>query len=162
MTMDRIALRNNFGRFATGVCVVTVMDNGKPYGMTVNSFSSLSLDPPLLLWSIQKQSECFSMFHNAEKFAVNILAESDMDLSNHFARKQNHLMAEQDCVVGEEGLPLLPDALASFECHMWNRYEGGDHVILVGEVKAMREADGAPLIFYSGGYHSLATPEDTF
>ncbi len=162
MTIDKIALRNNFGRFATGVCVVSVTHDEKPYGMTVNSFSSLSLDPPLLLWSIQKQSECFSMFHDAETFAVNILPEGDMDVSNRYARKQNHEIPPVDYHKGKLGLPLLKHSLVSFECSMWNRYEGGDHIILVGEVQAMEARAGSPLLFYAGGYRSLYTPEDNF
>jgi flavin reductase (DIM6/NTAB) family NADH-FMN oxidoreductase RutF len=157
MTIDSRELRNAYGRFATGVCVITANPGDTaPFGMTVNSFAALSLDPPLLLWNLQNDSECFAAFEEAEGFTVNVLAHGQQDLSNACAKKGNHSLSADDFTIGESGLPILNEAIASFECKTWARYPGGDHVILVGQVEQMKnDKDVDPLVFYSGQYRGL-------
>jgi flavin reductase (DIM6/NTAB) family NADH-FMN oxidoreductase RutF len=154
VTLDRLQLRNAFGCFATGVCVITANPEGMaPLGMTINSFSSVSLDPPLLLWSIQNDSECVPPFNATNRFAVNILTAAQRDLSKQYARKSEHTLLPEHFRMGSTGLPILRDALATFECEMWQRYDGGDHVILVGKVLAVEHgAEAKPLLFFGGGY----------
>ncbi len=157
MSLDPRELRNALGRFATGVCVITAAPEGQqPFGMTVNSFSSVSLDPPLVLWSLQNNSECFAAFEATNHWTVNVLAEDQLALSNQYARKGEHTLEADHYRIGSSGAPVLRGALTSFECRTWQRYEGGDHLILVGEVLAMDTLpSGKPLLFYSGRYGEL-------
>ena len=161
MSLDPIELRNTFGRFATGVCVITAHNQaGEAFGMTINSFSSVSLEPALLLWNIQNNSDCYADFAASEKFNVNILAADQMDLSNALAKKNEHQLPEGSFVLGENGEPVLNGVLASFECNVWARYPGGDHEILVGEVTRLISNEGdEPLMFFSGRYRNLAGAE---
>lgn len=157
MSINSREFRNAMGRFATGVCVITANPEGyEPFGMTVNSFASLSLDPPLLLWNLQNDSECFPAFEVADKFTVNVLADDQLDLSNQYARKGAHELDREHYRMGRNGTPVLRGALVSLECDLWRRYEGGDHLILVGLVKEMENRPtGSPLVFYGGGYREL-------
>ena len=157
MSFDSRALRNAFGRFATGVCVVSASSpETGPMGMTINSFSSVSLDPPLVMWSLQNNSECFSLFTGARQFAINILADDQHELSALYARKNEHALRARDFTTGRNGAPILRGALAVFECDLWRSYEGGDHTLLIGKVKALHNRPtGKPLLFYSGGYREL-------
>lgn len=158
MTIDRIELRNAFGLFPTGVTVITANPEGhSPFGMTVNSFSSLSLEPPLLLWSMQNDSECAAGFEAATHYTVNVLAESGEELSRRYAKKGDHELLEADFHIGESGCAVLNSCLASFECAMEQRVEGGDHTILIGRVVAMNATPGdKPLLFFGGQYQRLA------
>jgi flavin reductase (DIM6/NTAB) family NADH-FMN oxidoreductase RutF len=157
VTFDNLQFRRALGRFATGVCVITAEPPGfRPFGLTVNSFASLSLTPPLVLWSLQKTSDTMEAFRAARAYCVNILAAEQQALSGRFARKGEHDLREGEYRVGEAGLPLLQGALASFECDIDARHDGGDHVILIGRVRALQaEAGGRPLVFYEGGYREL-------
>jgi flavin reductase (DIM6/NTAB) family NADH-FMN oxidoreductase RutF len=157
MEFDRLQLRNAFGRFATGVCVITAHPEGfDPLGMTINSFSSVSLDPPLLLWSLQNDSECVPAFNATNRFAVNILTSEQLEQSKQYARKGEHSLKPDHFRIGTTGLPILRDTLASFECELWQRYDGGDHVILVGKVLAVESGGEAkPLLFFSGAYQDI-------
>lgn len=159
MTFERLQLRNAFGRFATGVCVITANPEGfEPLGMTVNSFSSVSLDPPLLLWSLQNDSECVPAFSASNRFAVNILTSEQRELSKQYARKGDHSLKPDHFHIGATGLPILRDTLVSFECELWQRYDGGDHVILVGKVLAVEQnesGEAKPLLFFSGAYQEI-------
>lgn len=158
MSIEPIAFRNALGRFATGVCVITTNSASQPaLGMTVNSFASLSLDPPLVLWSIQKNSDCLAAFDAADGFCVNVLRASQQQLSGRFARKAEHQLNDSDdYFLGETMVPVLRDSLVSFECSKADRINGGDHFILVGRVESMHVGDeGEPLLFYSGGYRQL-------
>ncbi|MCP3906991.1 MAG: flavin reductase family protein [Oceanicoccus sp.] len=156
-SFDSLEFRNALGTFATGVCVVTANPEGyEPFGMTVNSFASVSLDPALVLWSLQNNSECFSVFEKADKFAVNILASDQIDLSNLYAQKNNHVLAPKHFRIGKSGLPVVRGVVTSFECNVWARYPGGDHVILVGEVTEMENnSNKEPLLFNAGQYREL-------
>jgi len=158
MSIDRIELRNAFGQFATGVTVITTNPEGyEPLGMTVNSFSSLSLEPALLLWSIQNDSECLAAFNAADTYAVNVLADSGEELSRFYAQKGDHALREADYHLGEAGCPVLNACLTSFECAIEERVDGGDHTILIGRVLAFNaKPDLKPLVFFGGQYQSLA------
>ena len=158
MSFDSLQFRNALGRFATGVCVITANPAGHaPFGMTVNSFSSLSLTPPLVLWSLQKNSDTMEAFRVARQYCVNILSQEQKALSGRFAKKGDHTLGANDYTIGESGLPALRPCLASFECDMDARHDGGDHVILVGRVTHMSVSTGGrPLMFYEGGYRELA------
>ncbi|HEY9035516.1 MAG TPA: flavin reductase family protein [Pseudomonadales bacterium] len=157
MTIDSRALRNALGQFATGVTIITaVPKGGKPFGMTVNSFSALSLDPPLVLWSLQKNSECAAAFDQASHYGVNILQHDQMDVSNAFAKKGEHDLPTGGYRLGRSGTPVLKGCMATFECRITDRHDGGDHIILVGEVEEMHSLpDRKPLVFFSGRYREL-------
>lgn len=157
--MDPIEFRNALGNFATGVCIIGAQPEGEnPFGMTVNSFSSVSLDPPLVLWSLQNNSDCFAAFERTEMFSVNVLSQAQQELSNACAKKGNHALAEQDYHFGPAGTPIVNQSACSFECKVWARYPGGDHVIIVGEVLSMEADEDAcktPLLFHRGKYSAL-------
>ena len=157
MGFDSRALRNAFGRFATGVCVVTASsEQSGPMGMTINSFSSVSLDPPLVMWNLQSNSECFELFTTAKQFAINILADDQIEHSRRYSRKGEHGLRPDDYRIGSNGAPVLRGALATFECDLWRNYDGGDHLLLVGRVKALHNRPtGKPLLFFSGAYREL-------
>lgn len=157
MNFDSREFRNALGTFATGVCVITAQPEGeKPFGITVNSFASVSLDPALVLWSLQNNSECFPAFEKADKFAINILAHDQQALSNYYAVKGDHVLAADDFRIGKSGTPVLRNVLTHFECNTWARYPGGDHVILVGEVTEMEHnPNKQPLLFNAGKYREL-------
>ncbi len=158
MSINPLELRNAFGSFATGVTVVTANPEGfAPFGMTVNSFSSLSLDPPLLLWSLQNNSECWDAFVAAEQFAINILAEHQQDLSSLYAKKGQHDLQAEHFEIGPSGVAVLNDSLARFECRVEERLAGGDHTIYVGRVEHLRTTDHErPVVFYAGQYRQLS------
>lgn len=157
MGLDGQEFRSALGTFATGVCVITAMsENDEPFGMTVNSFSSVSLDPPLVLWSLQNDSDCFPAFELAEKYAVNILAADQQELSTLYAQKGNHGLQPQHYQMGEYGLPIMAGVVSSFECSVWARYAGGDHTIMIGEVKFIgSDSSKQPLVFNAGQYREL-------
>jgi flavin reductase (DIM6/NTAB) family NADH-FMN oxidoreductase RutF len=156
--IDSRELRNALGRFATGVCIISTMtEKGEPLGMTANSFSSVSLDPPLVLWSLQNNSEVFDVFSRPQYFAINVLAREHHEHSARYARKGDHVLHPDHFIPGECGVPIVPEALVSFECELYATYEGGDHLIIVGRVISVHTRDdGEPLLFYSGNYRSLA------
>lgn len=158
MILDPTEFRNSLGNFATGVCVIGVHNQqGIATAMTVNSFSSVSLDPALVLWSLQNNSECYETFTNAETFSVNILSFAQKDISSRYAKKGDHKILDEDYSVGNDGTPIIMEALTSFECRLWEKYPGGDHVIIVGEVINMiNHNDSAPLLFSQGSYRALA------
>ncbi len=159
MTFDSFELRNAFGLFATGVTIITANAEGyKPFGVTANSFSSLSLDPPLLLWSLQKNSDTWDAFEVATRFAVNILSADQQNMSNRYAKKGDHHLAPDEYTLGDSGCAILKNCLASFECEATERYEGGDHIILVGKIVELNCSDpeAAPLVFHCGQYRNLA------
>jgi 3-hydroxy-9,10-secoandrosta-1,3,5(10)-triene-9,17-dione monooxygenase reductase component len=120
--------------------------------MTANSFSSVSLDPMLVLWSIGKSSSSFNVFHNADKFAIHVLSADQREISQQFASKQADRFSGVESTTGYGGLPLLTDYAALFQCDVEHRYEGGDHLILVGRVADFDVKHSHPLIFHSGRY----------
>ena len=158
MSLDRREFRDALGQFATGVCVITANPEGwEPFGLTVNSFASVSLEPPLILWSLQNDSEMIEAFNKAERFTVNILRTEQEDLSTQYAKKGDHCLAAGHYEMGSSGTPVMPATLVSMECELEARHPGGDHVILVGRVTELSQRDaGAPLLFCAGGYRQLA------
>lgn len=162
MSLDTREFRNALGRFATGVCVITAkVGDAKPFGMTINSFASVSLDPALILWSLQKNSDCFAAFENTKHFAVNILSHDQQAISNQYAKKNEHDLSEGSYRETDNGCVVLNDVVTSFECEISAVHEGGDHLILVGRVLAMNNQEEArePLLFYAGKYRELAAVE---
>ena len=157
MSLDNREFRDSLSRFATGISVVTVCSDGRdPQGMTVNSFSSLSLAPPLILWSIQKNSDCLAAFNASDGFTVNILRDHQEDVSRRYAQKGDHTLTPGSYSTGSSGQAVLKDCLTSFECELWQRYDGGDHIIVVGKVLAMETHPTAkPLVYYGGQYRHL-------
>ena len=157
MAIDPRELRNVMGLFATGVTIITTKDaTGKPFGLTANAFSSLSLDPPLLLVCIDKKVDCYACFDESKVFAVNFLARNQEDLSTRFATKGIEKFEGVSYTLGGLGVPLLDGALAHLECKVAAGYEGGDHTIYTGEVQSMATSEAEPLLFYQGKYRSLA------
>lgn len=157
MAIDPRELRNAMGLFATGVTVITTKDaTGKPFGLTANAFSSLSLDPPLLLVCVDKKVDCYTCFDESKVFVVNFLAREQEELSTRFATKGIEKFEGVSCTLGSLGVPLLDGALAHFECKVAAGYEGGDHTIYTGEIQTMATADVKPLLFYQGKYRGLA------
>jgi 3-hydroxy-9,10-secoandrosta-1,3,5(10)-triene-9,17-dione monooxygenase reductase component len=149
-------LRNALGRFATGVTLVTCLDaHGRPVGLTVNSFTALSLEPPLVLWSLRSVSPSLSAFEAARYFAVNVLSERQLALSRRFASPVADKFDHGEWHVGEGGVPVLNEAAAVFECEIHSQQVAGDHVLFIGSV--LRFADGGqpPLVFHAGRYHKL-------
>ncbi len=161
MAIDQRALRDALGQFPTGVTVVTADPEGYvPFGVTANSFASVSLDPPLVLWSLQKSSDTFNAFAAAKHFAVNILSDEQQDVSNQYAMKNSHdLDAEHYQLGATSGMPLLHHAIVSFECEVDVCHDGGDHIIMVGKVLAISDLNIAdnisPLVFHAGKYRAL-------
>ncbi len=157
MSMDSGDFRQALGRFATGVCLVTVHDPELgALATTVNSFSSVSLDPPLVLWSIQNASDHLGIYTGCAHFGISILTADQAALSGHYAERGGHNALPEHFVAGEAGEPKLIDALAHFCCATHAVHPGGDHQIIVGEVLSFEAIEAAPLVFYSGGYRSLS------
>ena len=155
-SFTQLELRNALGSFATGVTIITTLGkNGQKVGMTANSFNSVSLTPPLILWSIGKSTNCFEDFMAAEAFAVHVLAEDQQDLSNRFATTSIDRFAELECTEGFLGSPILPHYSACFQCKMSHQYEGGDHIIMLGEVIEFNDNQHQPLLFHRGNYNNL-------
>lgn len=150
---DSIAFRNALGSFATGVTIVTTRDAaGQDCGLTANSFNSVSLDPPMVLWSLARSSMSMDVFRDADHFAVHILAADQEPLSNGFAKRGADKFAGLAPERGAGGVPLLTGCAARFQCRTAYQYEGGDHIIFVGEVIAFDHDDRAPLLFHGGRY----------
>ena len=149
-------LRDALGRFATGVTIITCIDDsGARIGLTANSFNALSLDPPLVLWSLRQASPSLPAFCQAKTFAVNVLAESQVDLSRRFASALPDKFAEGAWAVGLGDAPILAGCAAVFECELQQQMVVGDHWLFIGRV--LRLADGvvAPLLFQGGHYRML-------
>ena len=156
MTIDPLELRHAFGNFMTGVTVVTALDNGgAPIGFTANSFTSVSLTPPLLLVCPGTHLSSIDIFRECSSFAVNILAEDQEEISNTFAMSAADRFSGLQWKQGYDGVPVISGALASFCCTTHNRVEAGDHLILVGEVKEFTKNDGRGLGYWKGGYFKL-------
>jgi flavin reductase (DIM6/NTAB) family NADH-FMN oxidoreductase RutF len=154
---DARTLRDAMGCFATGITIVTAIDaQGQPIGLTANSFTSLSLDPPLLLLCIANGAGSAPALRSGERFGVNVLQISQQPASNRFAGKGEDRFAATAWTPGETGVPLLDGSLVSFECRRHAVHEGGDHFILVGEVvRAQFEPRRDPLLYFRGKYRRL-------
>ena len=169
MTFTERSFRDALGLFPTGVAVVTtVTRDGTRIGATVSSFNSVSLSPPLVLFSIARTSRSFATWSDADTYAISLLHEHQHAVSIRFARSLGEKWEGIASVSGQTGAPLIPGAIASFECENYARYDGGDHLILVGKVCALTTATVRPLIFYKGSYQKIErdydpnTPQRTF
>ncbi|WP_261803703.1 flavin reductase family protein [Variovorax sp. PAMC26660] len=150
---DRRDFRKALGQFTTGVTVITTRAiDGRRVGMTANSFSSVSLDPPLVLWSLARQAPSVADFTGASHFAINVLAVHQHHLSRQFSTPQADKFGGVDCCEGTAGVPLLNGVIARFVCRSVKQYDGGDHLIFIGEVERYDRFDGEPLVFHSGYY----------
>jgi flavin reductase (DIM6/NTAB) family NADH-FMN oxidoreductase RutF len=154
--MNPQELRRVLGHFATGVTVITTKDEkGTPFGFTANAFTSLSLNPPLVLICVDKNVKCYSCFDESKLFAVNILAEGQDDISHRFATKGIEKFAGVKWRKSKNGLALLDGALAYIECKVTHSHEGGDHTIYVGEIVHAVASGDRPLLFFKGKYCPL-------
>lgn len=159
---DSKAFRRALGNFATGITVITATTpTGEKTGVTANSFNSVSLDPALILWSIDKRSGSCRIFEEATHFAVNILAADQIDVSNHFARPSDDKFADVSYTEGLGGAALLHDTAACFQCEAYETVDGGDHWILIGKVVAFEDTGRAPLVYHQGSY-SVVMPHSRF
>jgi flavin reductase (DIM6/NTAB) family NADH-FMN oxidoreductase RutF len=155
--IDPRDFRNALGTYGTGVTIITtVAADGKPYGLTCNSFASVSLNPPLVLWSLGTFSSSLSVFQNADFFAVNILGRSQQALADKFAKSSEEKFVGVEWTPGLGNAPLLAGCVANFQCRAANRYYGGDHVIFLGAVEAYSYNQSEPLLFARGGYGQFA------
>ena len=155
-SFDKRSLRDAFGSFATGVTIVTTAGpTGADIGLTANSFSSVSLDPPMVLWSLARTSANIDAFRNSGHFAVHILSADQEALSGRFASKVADRFEGLALDRGPDGIPMLPDCMARFACKLAYQYEGGDHVIFVGEIVDFGHSARKPLVFHGGRYGML-------
>ena len=144
--------------YPTGVNVVTAVDeNHEPIGLTVNSFASVSLDPLLVMWSIDNTVSTFDQFMKTDEYAVNILASNQADIANIFARSEENRFAQCEWNYSEQNLPIISNALASLQCKVFKRIVAGDHVILIGEVFNINVQDKAPLLYHKRKLGALPT-----
>lgn len=156
MPVSKEEFRSAMGRFVSGVTVVTTLDrDNRPAGLTVSAFSSLSLEPPLILACIEQRASLHDYLSEGTHFAVNILAEDQEQLSRRFSSKDEDRFNGTGYKEGATGSPVLEGALAYIECRVLQTYPGGDHTIVVGEVEAVSVADHRPLAYYRGGYAQL-------
>lgn len=155
---DPRSFRTALGQYGTGVAAITTMSNGSPVGMTVNSFASVSLDPPLILWSVQNGSGRAPAFLEAGHFAVNVLSATQVDISRTVASpaERETAFTKFAWTEGLGGAPLIDGAIARFECRVAEILPGGDHQILIGQVERCSVMDGEPLLFVQGGYATSA------
>jgi flavin reductase (DIM6/NTAB) family NADH-FMN oxidoreductase RutF len=156
------ALRGALGRFSTGVAIVTTLTGeGRNTGVTVNSFSSVSLDPPLVLFSLVRKATIFPVFEKARGFTINVLSQKQKLLSNRFTRPGSLVWDGIVHHTGANGCAVLSESLAWFECERHTQHEGGDHVIFIGRVSAFGSSgeEQAPLVFYRGNYGSFVEDE---
>jgi flavin reductase (DIM6/NTAB) family NADH-FMN oxidoreductase RutF len=151
--IDPRDFRNALGTYATGVTIITAAGaDGKPYGITCNSFASVSLNPPLVLWSLVLYSSSLGAFENASHFAVSVLGASQQELAIRFAKSSDDKFTGVEWRPGLGNAPILADSVANFQCRVANRYYGGDHVIFLGAVEAYSYSRKEPLLFARGGY----------
>jgi len=160
VSFDERHFRDALGAFPTGVAVITgITESGERLGMTVSSFNSVSISPPLVLFSVARRAHSFEAWQDTPRYAINILSQQQEEISNRFARAGGDKWSGVLALDGQTGLPLLPNALAVFECEAHGRYDGGDHEIFVGRVLSFRVSPHKmeqPLIFFGGRYRRLA------
>lgn len=156
ITFDTRFFRDALGSFATGVTIVTTTDGGgNPIGLTANSFNSVSLEPPIVLWSLMNTSKSMKLFTDKKKFAVHILGADQINLSNKFASRETDKFEGVNWSMSEFGLPIIEGCSAVFQCKTMLEQEAGDHVTFFGEVVECVNDTNAPLIWHNGGYLSL-------
>jgi flavin reductase (DIM6/NTAB) family NADH-FMN oxidoreductase RutF len=160
-SIDPRDFRNALGTYATGVTIITaIAADGRPYGLTCNSFASVSLNPPLVLWSLGMYSQGLPIFQNASHFAVNVLGVSQQALAAQFASASANKFTDVSWIPGLGRAPLIAGSVACFQCRAANRYYGGDHVIFLGAVEAYTYNKKEPLLFARGGYGRFLGADD--
>lgn len=147
-------LRDAFGKFATGITVITAHSADGPVAIVANSFSSVSLDPALVLWSVDRTARRFSYFEAADHYAIHVLAAEQQDLCTRVSRDA-HALSTHAHKLNADGVPLIDHCLARFECRKVAAHDAGDHVIIIGQVQRTEMRDGAPLTFYAGQFGTL-------
>jgi 3-hydroxy-9,10-secoandrosta-1,3,5(10)-triene-9,17-dione monooxygenase reductase component len=158
---DAAEFRQVLGQFATGVTIITAMDDDEPAGVAANSFTSVSLDPPLVLFCVARSSSTWPRIERARKFAVNILGEHQEEVCRLFATKGADRFGQIEWHPGVGGSPVLDDCIAYLDCEFWAEYDGGDHIIVVGRVLDLGIEHGMkPLVFYQGQYGRVALSDD--
>jgi flavin reductase (DIM6/NTAB) family NADH-FMN oxidoreductase RutF len=158
-TVSERAFRHALGMFPTGVAVITALAGGTRLGLTVNSFNSVSLSPPLVLFSVAKRAFSFAAWQTVDRYAINILSEDQVVVSNRFASSVGDKWDGVPVLSGATGVPVLPNVLAALECTAYARYDGGDHEIFLGRVVAISSREPAnphPLVFFRGRYGKLS------
>jgi flavin reductase (DIM6/NTAB) family NADH-FMN oxidoreductase RutF len=156
MTVDPDTFRSVLGRFAAGVTIVTALDSeGRDYGLTVSAFSSLSLEPPLVVVCIDHEASLHPVLQQAEHFAVNILSTDQEPLARRFSTLTDERFDGVGYLRGQTGVAVLDDVLAILECRKLHAFEGGDHTMFVGEVETAHAHAGSPLLYYRGGYAQI-------
>jgi flavin reductase (DIM6/NTAB) family NADH-FMN oxidoreductase RutF len=166
--IDTKQFRNALGRFASGVTVLTAMDEGQPHGMTANAFVSVSLDPPLILVSLDNRSNMHRILPKVRKFGISVLSEHQVQFSNHFGGKPMESLHVP--FVHRNGIPLIEDAVSYFVAEVFDIHPAGDHTLYICQVEHFEARDGQPLLFFGGRYHHLREekgkltpwPEDQF
>lgn len=154
---DLVQLRRTLGCFATGVAIITTNTaDGEPLGVTVNSFNSVSLDPPLILWSLARSAYSMPVFKQAPGFCVNILSADQTNLCKLFSSKEEDRFSQIDWYRDDLGYPVLTGALARLSCRKWATYDGGDHEIFLGQVVEADDHDRTPLAYCKGALGPLA------
>jgi flavin reductase (DIM6/NTAB) family NADH-FMN oxidoreductase RutF len=157
MPIEKNELRRIMGHFATGVTVITtVSDQGTPYGLTANAFMSVSLEPPLVLISVDKKAESYPYFEQSRVFTINILRDDQEGLSRRFAVSGGNKFEGIAFHRGANNVPILEDTLAHVECRLHAAYDGGDHTLYLGEILEAETREGRPLLFYRGGYRAFS------
>ncbi|MBZ9603871.1 flavin reductase family protein [Phyllobacterium chamaecytisi] len=160
MSFDQQAFRQALGQFPTGVCVVTCSAGSQQLGMTISSFNCLSLEPPLILFSIDRKAVSLPLWEKAAGYAVNVLAENQKDISNRFAKSRSNKWEGAKFAHGQFGAPLLPGVAAVFECIRKAKYTAGDHILFIAEVRSFNSSiDRMPLVFSKGRYAALESTE---
>lgn len=156
--LDTREFRNALGHFATGVAVVTAEVDSVKLSCTVSSFNAVSLEPPLILFSLARSAASFDLWRRVDHFAAVVLTEEQAELSTRFAKGGSDKWQSIVAAVGRGGVPMVPGGLACFGCDVYARYDGGDHEIYVGRVEefSLPASDSRPLIFFRGKYHSLS------
>ena len=158
--LNQNLFRKALSCFPTGVAVATTVSaNGQPRGLTISSFNSVSMNPPLILWSIGLEAACVEDFRQADRFAINILSATQVDISRKFAAAQEDRFATIDWSLSAFGLPLIHGISASLECQIWARYPGGDHEIIVGEVCHLIGNEKTPLLYGLGRLTSFPSDQ---
>jgi flavin reductase (DIM6/NTAB) family NADH-FMN oxidoreductase RutF len=156
MPIEKNQLRQVMGHFATGVTIITTFNkDGQMHGLTANAFTSVSLEPPLLLISVDKKAESWPAFEESKVFTVNILADEQEALSRKFAVSGGNKFEGVAYRRGANGAAILDGTLAHIECTLYAAYEGGDHSIYLGEIQEAEVREGKPLVFYRGGYRAI-------
>lgn len=153
--VDSLTMRRAIGRFATGVAVVTAFDGGQPHGMTVNSLTSVSLEPPLLLVCLTTGARTTAAVVSEGRFAVNILSARQEKIALRFARRGEDHFAGLPLTYGAHGIPVVPDALAHLECTVERHFQAGDHDVVFGAVQRVCDRAGTPLAFLGGRFCDL-------